>query len=150
MRHPHRQHDDDDNIIKDGERVRVNMTMMDSLQRDVRQHVGSFSDAEATLDKAYADAETIKLKAYDDYVKDLTNAWKPKVAIPASAYPLSAGEGTACIIDGAPGTLVREGDWLVCRPTRRDSASVGDAEAIKLAAYDEYVDRLTNAWRGGR
>ena len=34
------------------------------------------------------------------------------------AYPISAGEGSSCSIDGAAGTLVRQGNWLVCRPDR--------------------------------
>jgi hypothetical protein len=44
--------------------------------------------------------------------------------IPAGSYPLSAGEGGRCTIDGQDGRLVREGNWLVCRPTSNDARHV--------------------------
>ena len=40
---------------------------------------------------------------------------------PAGAYPLSAGEGSACTIDGRSGVLVRQGNWLVCQPRSQDA-----------------------------
>jgi hypothetical protein len=38
--------------------------------------------------------------------------------IPEGAYPLSAGEGTRCTINGQDGRLARKGNWLVCEPVR--------------------------------
>jgi hypothetical protein len=74
----------------------------------------------------------------------LSTAWHRPLpdGAPAGAYPLSAGEGSACTINGAPGTLQREGDWLICRPAPAESAT-----DPRDAAYRDYCDRLTNAWR---
>jgi hypothetical protein len=55
-------------------------------------------------------------------------------------------EGDHCTIDGAAGTLVREGGDLVCRPVgRQDAQSVHDAIQ---AAYDESDWYSANAWKG--
>jgi hypothetical protein len=64
---------------------------------------------------------------------------------PAGAYPLSAGEGTACTINGAAGTLVRQGNSLVCQPRRATDAAAFDAKA---QAYADYDREMANAWRG--
>jgi len=62
---------------------------------------------------------------------------------PQGAYPLSAGAGTACRIDGAAGVLVRQGNWLVCKPRRQDAMSLDP----KQVTYDEYDRIASNAWR---
>jgi hypothetical protein len=65
---------------------------------------------------------------------------------PPGAQPYSAAaEGTSCSIDGTAGSLVRQGNWLVCRPTRSQ-----DAATIKQAAYDAYDREMANAWRNPR
>ena len=43
---------------------------------------------------------------------------------PYGAYPLSAGEGAQCTINGAPGPLVKEGGALVCRPLGTDARTL--------------------------
>ena len=64
------------------------------------------------------------------YIFDLENSWRspPRDAAfgapPYGAYPLSAGEGTACTVDGRPGRLVREGNVLVCQPLAADARTV--------------------------
>jgi hypothetical protein len=101
-----------------------------------------------------AASEKIRRDAYDQSVCELTDAWRTP-SIPAGAYPLSAVEGSVCTVNGAPGTLVREGDWLICKPTQADSAprdprqpiSMADAQKIRDAAYQQSVDELQNAWR---
>jgi hypothetical protein len=103
---------------------------------------------------ATAHAEKIRRDAYEASCRELTDAWK----LPAAgAYPLSAGEGSACTIDGAPDMLRKtaDGRWLTSEPTRTDATphdprrpiSVADAQAIRDAAYREMCDELTNAWR---
>src|SRR5262245_18564353 len=62
------------------------------------------------------------VEAYRQYIADQANAWKKRNAQPPpGAYPLSAGVGTACSINGAPGVLVEsdDGQWLVCKPASR-------------------------------
>ena len=71
-------------------------------------------------------------------------------APPAGAYPYgTAAEGTECTIDGAPGTLVKQGEWLVCKP-RKDAqprtdartVSAADAQRVKDEAYAAMVAEL--------
>jgi hypothetical protein len=54
--------------------------------------------------------------------------------IPAGAYPRGPGyqEGDECTINGQSGRLVRQGDWLVCRPTNSNDAR----RLIKQSHYD--------------
>jgi hypothetical protein len=99
---------------------------------------------------------------YEQGVREMCDAWRGDAAavqnLPAGRYPLSAGEGNPCTIDGAAGTLQRDGQYLVCRakpaigPTRADSMpsrsmSAADAQRIKDEAYNEMVSDLTNAWK---
>lgn len=60
------------------------------------------------------------------------NAWK-RDSPPPGAYPLAAGLGTAYIVDGRAGRLVRQGEWLVCHATEQDGAAVRDAKAAAYA-----------------
>jgi hypothetical protein len=84
--------------------------------------------------------------------------------IPEGAYPLSTGPGAQCTINGQPGTLQREGNWLVCRPTNsadeyepeedgdqsEDHMSVGDAvqrlHDARQRAYEAYDREQQQAW----
>jgi hypothetical protein len=104
---------------------------------------GSVHANDAPTSNAHAAHTTNKMLADEAYAQSITalqDAWKPRT--PAGAYPLSAGEGTACTIDGAPGTLKRQGDGLVCVPNRQDSTV--DA---RDAAYEESVRALESAWK---
>jgi hypothetical protein len=97
-----------------------------------------------TIDFSASDA------AYDARKLADSEAWRRQDAAeqPLGAYPMSAGIGNACTIDGQPGTLQPDGAWLVCRPTAgptRADAMTGDARDV---AYREMCDQLTNAWRG--
>jgi hypothetical protein len=65
----------------------------------------------------------------------------PRARLHAGAYPLSAGEGSRCTINGADGRLVRRGDWFVCEPVKQDAMDARER------AYREMVDDLQNAWR---
>jgi hypothetical protein len=101
-----------------------------------------------------ADSQRIRDEAYQQSKREMQDAWKAD-SPPAGAYPLSAGEGSVCAINGAPGHLAREGNWLVCRPTSSDASprdprqpiSMADAQRIRDAAYQQSVDELHNAWR---
>jgi hypothetical protein len=74
-----------------------------------------------TSTMSFADAQKIRDVAYAQMCDELRDAWRGDAALPVGAYPLSSGEGTACTINGAPGTLKRVGgtNWLVCQPTGR-------------------------------
>jgi hypothetical protein len=83
------------------------------------------------------------------------NAYR-NVEAKSGIWPLNAGarEGDACDLNGERGTLVREGDHLVCRIARpvRPSRSSGDAlSADELeAAYKAYDEDAAQAWRNPR
>jgi hypothetical protein len=97
------------------------------------------------------------VEAYRQYVADQASAWKKHNAQPPpGAYPLSAGVGTACTINGAPGVLVEsdDGQCLVCKPAaRQDGAPTGpvfdaaEGQRIKDAAWQQMVDEQREAWR---
>jgi hypothetical protein len=158
-----RYDDDDDDLLRDGERLHVGMPFMDSLQRDIatttttqQRVVDAFGHSDHFalgrpgprygVGRRYGDDE--RAAAYRDVALRDSNAWRspPPVvptrdaAPPDGAYPLSAGEGTACTINGAPGTLERDGEWLVCVP-------VADMTDAREAAYDEVALRDEHAWK---
>jgi hypothetical protein len=99
---------------------------------------------QVTLQKLAADA-------FDESNREAEAAWSK----PPGAYPLSAGEGSVCTINGSPGVLTRDGEWLICRPTQLKSAraelSSDDAKPPvedKEAVLREVALRDENAWRG--
>jgi hypothetical protein len=106
-----------------------------------------------------------------------SNAWRtppvqdapgPEVAattqamqsLPPGRFPMSAGVGSPCDLNGERGTLQPDGSgYLVCKVTRRvgptrssepargtDSAITGDRSA-QDAAWREMVEAQQNAWR---
>jgi hypothetical protein len=99
-----------------------------------------------------ADAQAYKqTRDYDEHGGDEprntgTGAPAKGSGAPAGAYPLSAGEGSECSVDGRSGTLVRQGNWLVCKPRSQDAASF-DA---KQAAYEAYDREMSVAYLRGK
>jgi hypothetical protein len=105
--------------------------------------------------------------AYRQMCTDLQDAWKAPAAfdaaavqdLPAGRYPLSAGIGSICDLNGEQGTLQPDGaGYLVCKvtrhvgPTRADAVpprtmSAADGQALKSAAWNEMVADLSSAWR---
>jgi hypothetical protein len=110
--------------------------------------------------------------ARSEMIDHVTQQWRTQDAaavenLPFGRYPISAGEGNPCTINGEIGTLQREGDYLVCRatpigPTRSgesagdavltsraalDAISVEQGQAIKDAAYNEMCAELRDAWK---
>jgi hypothetical protein len=69
--------------------------------------------------------------AYREHEAYLRDAWRnppPRDAAfgspPYGAYPLSAGEGNQCTVDGRPGRLERAGDVLICKPLAADARAL--------------------------
>jgi hypothetical protein len=88
-------------------------------------------------------AEVERQEAYEAYDREQSerdkhsgDAGEFREAPPVGAYPLSAGEGTTCTVNGEDGTLVRQGDFLVCQPNKRRDGRTVDARAAAYAAYD--------------
>jgi len=176
---------DERGVIRDGYGMRVPLEFMDSTQKavrtDARKKVTQFdpfgrvkstyeeeeansmmTDAELALHRpGYRTSATVNddeaVKAYNEYVRNLTDSWrKCDAQPPPGAYPLSAGAGTACAINGAPGALVEsdDGEWLVCKPvSRTDTVPAGpvydaaEGQRIKDAAWEEMCERQRNAWK---
>jgi hypothetical protein len=135
----------DGEIVGDGERIRVGMTALDSLQRAVRERAS---------DTRVVDGRP---EAYRLCLIDEQNAWRR----PDGAYPLSAGEGNACTLDGRPGHLQQAKDgspWLECvtdevgaaPATRTDALSHADGlqrlRDAREQAYREVEARDATAW----
>ena len=105
---------------------------------------------QAYMDYDAADAVAYKqTRDYEEHTAndpDRTGAGAPGrgSGAPAGSYPLSAGEGTSCSINGAPGTLVRNDAWLECRPRQRQDAMGLDT---KQQAYLDYDNWSRDAWR---
>ena len=126
---------------------------------DDRRHSDSMlSDAELALHRpGYRTLTWINddevVAAYRQYCADQDNAWRR----PAGAYPLSAGAGNACTIDGRPGRLVKEGDWLVCKPVSKpaDAAplptdpvyDVAEGQRVKDEAWRAMCAAQDEAWK---
>ena len=108
----------------------------------------AYNDAEAADREAWRNPSTrLDYNEHTGSDPDRTGAGAPAKGsgAPAGAYPLIAGEGSACTVNGAPGVLQREGAWLVCKPRRSQDAAAFDA---KQAAYLAYDEEMQNAWRG--
>jgi hypothetical protein len=142
---------DEDGLLKDGHVARVRMSMKDAMSmRDCPRVTDAFGNRPGhkpgfivSNDARQRDA---RAQAYADYERDLARAYKDQP--PAGAYPYSAAaEGGACTIDGRPGRLVKQGDWLVCKPTTsfNGSANGDDAPDPDLDPELAQSDRRTVA-----
>jgi hypothetical protein len=171
-----RRHDDDEDTVADGGRVRVPMMMRDALpERTFRDADGIETTAadwqiryvtdcsvahKLGLDDGFdlhkpgfrftdSAGNEAKFKAYLQAVQDAQDAWRHPTPDAYGAYPAGAGatEGGACTIDGRPGRLRRQSDGsFVCIP---DGNGDGQMDA-RDAAYEQYVYELTNAWKGSK
>lgn len=151
----------DDDILQDGETVRVPMRLMDSLQRSVatatthRIHDGRGNVGDAAVHRPgprylTRDANTHLVRdqvdlAYRDYDDQLTNAWRGRDA-------WSASEGDSCTVrdiaggdvgfEGDPGTLQRRGGRLVCVSTTSRGARGKDANPNRARSQYSRADRV--------
>jgi hypothetical protein len=166
-----RHNDDDDSILRDGERRSFPMMMRDGapnrslsdVQRAVamaaQQHDASFGDAAAhrpgyryTSNDAVYDA---KRRARDAYERDMSEAWRGNqmdADTPVGAYredPTTCA-GDQSTIDGRPGTLqpvAGHPGWLECRPPDGSKGSHTDALPSREEAYAAYEASMRDAWK---
>jgi hypothetical protein len=161
----HRYTDDgDDNVLKDGQRVRVPMVAMDSTQRQVREHFGKVMDGfgrsnsellhrpgQRFSEDSFAIDE--KIKAYADYEADLTTAWRggnPPIKDAGENLRGYPREGDQCTVrgpeypdqQGAPGHI----QGGVCVPdadyedARRRKRQYRDPEGREEGSEEETKD----------
>jgi hypothetical protein len=131
---------DDNGVLKDGYKLRVPMQFRDSNRGIADAPRLRFADGRTDVPVGSrpgfivdaGDGERIRYEAYLASVRELNDAWKQTDLRPAGTYPHSAAaKGAACTIDTAP----------------LHPISAADAQAIRDAAYEAYVEELTNAWR---
>ena len=122
----HFDDDDDRRVLKDGEKLVVNMMMMDSVQRAVAAAFdGSVFDASRhrpgwrTGDAVQQEARD---KAYDEMVERTSNAWK------------------------SPQRIERDRE-AACDAARIDVITAGDAQRKRDEAWHAMVERARNAWK---
>jgi hypothetical protein len=119
-------------VLRDRHRIRVRLAdaqhsrdrprVTDSFGRPPGNRPGFILDAS----RASRDA---RQQSYLDYETDLQNAWKRDQQAPAGAYPYRPElVGSACTINGADGRLVKQGDFLVCKPTTSFNGSNGNED----------------------
>jgi hypothetical protein len=132
---------DERGILRHGYGQRVPHTMRDGVSRlsDARAFWDQNRDSLLVVDaRRIGGTEGNKpgYRVFDDdrgrqaiadaraaYIFDLENSWRtPPRDAAYGSYPLSAGEGSPCTVDGAAGTLVRQDGVLVCKPIAADAA----------------------------
>ena len=166
-------------ILRDGHKVRIPLYVADSARASAPGSLVMYdvpprpaaADSRPTFDASLhrpgwrtgvvdAAAEQRLAAAYAEYDAYMNSRWcSDQQTKPAGAYPLSAGEGSQCTSNGQDGRLVREGDWLVCKPNRStdalpvtgDVATIARAHAERMQALYDEVDRLdAERWRNGK
>jgi hypothetical protein len=134
-----RRHDDDDDyVVRDQERVRVPLHLMDSTQRavagldlidrDLRDHQPGFRAADTT------DARQAARDARDQYVRRLSDSWR----MPARDQQ---GEREPDNDPDDPGARMR---------SHLQTESSVEAQAKRDRIWAQYRDQLGQAWRMGR
>ena len=154
---------EDDDILQDGQSVRVPMFAMDSLQREVAglsrplaQHQPAFAtDTETVLDDDFlADAEAARAEAYETYDQEISQAWMRDEDRVVERDP--EGRETGTYTKRKRRTTRRDRFGRVQAEYEHEgpddnefaiASPLSDAEAIKDAAYSEYDRELSNAWR---
>jgi hypothetical protein len=137
--------DDDDVVIRDGQRIVVPMAMKDSMspiQRAVVEDAERRADDAAkrlgladaldlhrpgqrfSTDQAACDARE---RAYQDSKRELQDAWRTRDAAPSSGEVVGARPVDKCIVPDQRRDAV---------PRMMDAAA---AQAIRDAAYEEFV-----------
>src|SRR5262249_27262734 len=83
------------------------VTFTDHRIADTRRAFERLQAQQEELRQLYRDRAAARQQAHGDMKREMSSAWRHDAA-PAGAYPYrAAAEGTACTINGRPGTLVR-------------------------------------------
>ena len=155
--------EDDDDILRDGQRLVVPMNARDGmspLQRAVAEDVAARSspvlDALGGTTRLHqpgpryvrdqADARERVEQARAEWIREMCDAWRTP---DADSELRGQQPGDQCTINGAPGHL---NERLECVPDQRQDAvprmmDSASAQAIKDAAYAEMVNELVTAWQ---
>jgi hypothetical protein len=130
---------DDDDILRDGQRLVVPMNMRDGMSELQR----AVAEDKARRGIGLADARAYVEQVYQDEKRKLQDAWR-------TTNVRGQQPGDQCTTDnGEPGHLNHR---LECVPDQREDSvprvmTTDQAQAIKDAAYAQMVNELQNAWR---
>jgi hypothetical protein len=154
--HSGREIDDDDPVLRDGQRIFVPLNMCDSQQREVVEHFQHLRADDALAQHRpgprYIVDEAARARveqAYQDSKRELQEAWRKPVA-DAAGESRGAQPGDVCTINGAPGHLDHQ---LQCVPDKRSQDSVprtmdaATAQKIRDEAWLQSVREEENEWR---
>ena len=154
--------------LRNGFGMRIPLQMCDSMQRSVAEDgrrglrfepdqrmqaaqnvVDQLEGRDEMLRRMYRDGRAEADKARAEMIRDMASG---REAGPPGAYPYSAAaEGTKCTINGEDGTLVMQGDWLVCKPRRQNAQPSHDSSADpRTVAYAEMLRDTDYRTRGNR
>jgi hypothetical protein len=132
-----RKHDDDDDdrILRDGERMRVPLTLMDGMQRDVAQHFQRARVRDAAARRfGLSDGLALSRPGFRYVVDDAALDAVEQAYADIAARDVNAWKNPAGGQDTTREFIAQ-----------RDALSTMDE---REAAYQEYDDHMTNAWRG--
>jgi hypothetical protein len=133
--------------LQDGERIRVGMTFMDSVQKNVAARFKrSITEGHRPGFVGNDSGTDAKTRALDAANREAENAWKT----PATVYADAAKAGDVCKIDGRDGHLRERDGGLLCVPDgdgTDDAVRIGDAREQAWRAAN-LADE--NAWRRGK
>ena len=140
-----RNYNDDDNIVKDGESVKVSVMMMDAAQRYAAAAVAAGSDEYANHRPGFRDsavAAVNRMSARDEFLRKLQDAWKADQTEPDEP---PKGKITNFKVPNPD-----EPDDPVARNEKMRQAQPDDvqqAQDRRQRAAKSYADQLSNNWR---
>jgi hypothetical protein len=122
---------DDDEVVRDGESVRVPVFLMDGVQRrfafDARDHQPGYRVSD---DATVRDAQKAARHARDRWVQSLGDAWKR----PGRAPGLNEPDADAS-------------QPMMRRQSFGDASPDDNGASMREAAYRQHCNELENAWR---
>jgi hypothetical protein len=161
-----REIDDDDPVLRDGQRIFVPLNMCDSQQREVIQHFQHLRAEDALAQHRpgprYIVDEAARARveqARAEGIREMCDAWRKPVADAAGEFR-GQQPGDVCTVreggvdEGSPGHLRMVTGELRCVPDQRRTDAVprvmdaATAQRIRDEAWEESVRRDENAWRG--
>ena len=150
-----RYHGDGRGPLRDGERLRTPLHLMDAMQRDVARHAARITDAMGESGPALrrpgyrvSDAFPRDWGIYDAYDDAVSRLWEnnPPTGDGSSGHR-AAQAGDSCTLDGKRGHLRMIDGELKCVVDAGGNDAMTDE---REAAYADYQSRVENAWRDGR
>jgi hypothetical protein len=144
-----RYHGDGRGPLRDGQRLRTPLHLMDAIQRDVARHAARITDAMGDSGLALrkpgfrvSDAFQRDLSIYDQYDEQVSRLWENPPRVVGSSGPRGEREGDSCSVNGSRGHLRMIDGELLCVPDRSHQDAMTMDEVYR--AYDL---EISQRWR---